>query len=75
MNQILEQLMSIVRAIAIFVIVTFGGVVIAAGFLTAPASANKMDGKPGGGRNSAHYGPTKNAPAKPPAATKKTPAQ
>ncbi len=67
--------MAIVRAIALFVIVTFGGVVIAAGFMTAPASAGKMDGKPGGGRNTANYGPTKSATPKPPAATKKTPAQ
>jgi hypothetical protein len=28
---------------------------VAAAFMTPPASAGKMNGKPGGGRNSAHY--------------------
>ena len=57
------------RAIALSVILAFSGCVIVAGFMAAPASANKMDGKPGGGRNSAHYG---NSTSKPPA--KKPPA-
>jgi hypothetical protein len=57
-----------IRAIAMFVILAFASCVIAAGFVAAPASANKMDGKPGGGRNSAHYG---NSTGKPPAKMKK----
>jgi hypothetical protein len=67
--------MTIMRAIALFVILAFSGCVIAAGFMTSPASANKMDGKPGGA-NVARYGP-KSSPsnAKPPANTKKPPAQ
>lgn len=67
--------MSIVRAIALFVIVAFGGAVIAAGFMTSPASAGKMNGKPGGGRNSAHYDTpsTSSGTAKPPTSTKKPP--
>jgi hypothetical protein len=68
----LEQQMSLLRAIALFVIVAFGGVVVAAGFMTAPASAGKMDGKPGG-RNMANYGATKSAPPKPPTSAKKPP--
>ncbi|MEY9392028.1 hypothetical protein ABIF65_011814 [Bradyrhizobium japonicum] len=39
--------MSIVRAIVLFLILAFGGIVIAAGFMTSPASASKMDGKAG----------------------------
>jgi Spy/CpxP family protein refolding chaperone len=54
-----------IRAIAMFVILAFASCVVAAGFMAAPASANKMDGKPGGGRNSAHYdNPTSKPPAK-----------
>jgi hypothetical protein len=69
--------MTIIRAIALFVLLAFSGCVIAAGFMTAPASAGKMNGKPGG-RNVAHYGPTKNSGAptnKPPATMKKPAAQ
>ena len=44
----LEHPMSVIRVIALSVILAFGGCVIASGFLIAPASANKMDGKPGG---------------------------
>jgi hypothetical protein len=69
--------MSIVRAIALFVILAFGSVVIAAGFMTSPVSASKMDGKAGGwgGRNTAHYDAPKGGTAKPPTSAKKTPAQ
>ncbi|MET4483255.1 hypothetical protein ABIB66_007825 [Bradyrhizobium sp. F1.13.3] len=63
--------MSILRAIALFTMVAFGGAVIAAGFVTSPASAGKMNGKPGGGRNSAHYDTPSNGTAKPPTSTKK----
>ena len=68
--------MSIVRAIALFVILAFGGAVIAAGFMTSPASASKMDGKSGGwgGRNTANYDTPKSGTAKPPATAKKAPA-
>jgi hypothetical protein len=52
-----------IRAIAMFVILAFASCVIAA----APASAGKMNGKPGG-RNSAHYD---NPTGKPPAKMKK----
>lgn len=62
-----------VRAIALFVIIAFGGTIIAAGIMTSPASAGKMNGKPGGGRNSAHYDTPSKGTAKPPAATKKSP--
>lgn len=57
--------MAIVRAIALFLILAFGGCLIATGFMSSPASANKMDGKPGGygSKNSANYG-TKKPPAK-----------
>ena len=66
--------MSILRAIALIVIVAFGGAMIAAGFMTSPASANKMDGKAGGyGSRGANYGPPKSGTAKPPTATKKPP--
>jgi hypothetical protein len=65
--------MSIVRAITFIVIIAFGGAVIAAGFMTSPASAGKMNGKPGGGRNSAHYDTPSNGTAKPPTSTKKPP--
>lgn len=51
--------MSVVRAIALFMILAFGGCLIATGFMTSPASANKMNGKPGGDRNSANYGTKK----------------
>ena len=54
--------MTIIRAIALFAIIAFSGCVIAAGFMTGPASAGKMDGKPGGGPNVAHYGPAKAVP-------------
>lgn len=65
--------MALCRAIALFVIVAFGAAVVAAGFMTSPASAGKMDGKPGGGRNSAHYGPSKSGtPKPPPSAVKKS---
>jgi hypothetical protein len=69
--------MSIVRAFALFVILAFGGAVIAAGFMTSPASANKMDGKPGGygSRTTANYGTPKAGTAKPPTSVKKPPAQ
>lgn len=69
--------MSIVRAIALFIIVTFGGVIIAAGFMAGPATANKMDGKPGGGPNVARYGPPKSGTpiSKPPAKMTKPAAQ
>ncbi|MET3299672.1 hypothetical protein ABIE86_005166 [Bradyrhizobium diazoefficiens] len=69
--------MSIVRAIALFVILAFGGIVIAAGVMTSPASASKMDGKAGGwgGRNTAHYDAPKSGTAKPPTSAKKPPAQ
>ena len=70
----LEEQMSLLRAVALFVIFAFGGVVVASGFMTRPASANKMDGKPGG-RNTAHYGTAKSPPPKPPAAAKKAPSQ
>ena len=63
--------MVLCRAIALFVIVAFGAAVLAAGLMTSPASANKMDGKPGGGRNSAHYGPSKSSTPKPPPSTMK----
>jgi hypothetical protein len=65
--------MSILRAIALIVIVAFGGAMIAAGFMTSPASANKMDGKAGGygSRGSANYGPPKSGTAKPPTSIKK----
>jgi hypothetical protein len=59
--------MTILRAIALSVIVAFSGCVIAAGFMTSPASAGKMNGKPGGGPNVAHYGPSKTGAPKPPA--------
>jgi hypothetical protein len=53
-----------IRAIAMFVILAFASCVIAVGFMAAPASAGKMNGKPGG-RNSAHYdNPTNKPPAK-----------
>ena len=48
--------MTIMRATALFVMIAFSGCAIAAGFMAAPASANKMDGKPTG-RGVAHYGP------------------
>lgn len=69
--------MSIVRAIALFVILAFGGAVIAAGFMASPASASKMDGKAGGwgGRNTASYGTPKSGTVKPPTSAKKPPAQ
>lgn len=68
--------MSIVRAVALFTILAFGCVVVAAGFMTSPVSAGKMDGKPGGGRNSAHYdNPSSGGAAKPPTSTKKSRAQ
>jgi len=65
--------MSIMRAFALFVILAFGGAMIASGFMTSPASANKMDGKAGGygSRGSANYGPPKSGTAKPPTSTKK----
>jgi hypothetical protein len=61
------------RAIALFIILSLTSCVIAGGFMAAntPASANKMDGKPGGGRNVANYGPQKTY-SKPPAKTKKS---
>jgi hypothetical protein len=67
--------MSVVRATALFVIVAFGGAMIATGFMTSPASAGKMNGKPGGRCNSAHYdAPSKGTgTAKPSTATKKPP--
>lgn len=48
----------------------------AAGFMTSPASATTMDGKPTG-RNAAKYGPPKNniPSSKPPAKMKQPPAQ
>ena len=48
----------------------------AAGFMTSPASATTMDGKPPG-RNAAKYGPPKNniPSSKPPAKIKQPPAQ
>jgi hypothetical protein len=72
--------MTIMRAIALFVILAFSGCVIAAGFMTSPASAGKMNGKPGGGgagSGMANYGPMKSSTpnAKPPANTKKPAAQ
>jgi hypothetical protein len=65
--------MTILRVVALFVIFAFSGCVIAAGFMTEPASANKMDGKPGGGWGVAHYGPAKGAApnGQPPAKMKK----
>jgi hypothetical protein len=67
--------MTILRVVALFVIFAFSGCVIAAGFMTAPASANKMNGKPGGGPNVAHYGPAKGgAPNGLPPARMKKPA-
>jgi hypothetical protein len=61
-----------IRAIAMFVILAFASCVIAAGFMAAPASAGKMNGKPGGGPNVAHYGnSTGNSTGKPPAKMKK----
>jgi hypothetical protein len=71
MKAYLEQQMSIVRAVALFVLIGFGSVVVAAGFMMSPASAGKMNGKPGGGRNSAHYDAPSSSNAKPPASAKK----
>ncbi|WP_426608757.1 hypothetical protein [Bradyrhizobium sp. McL0616] len=69
--------MSVLRAIALFMIVTFGGVILAAGFMAGPATAGKMNGKPGGGPNVAHYGTPKSGTptAKPPAKMTKPAAQ
>jgi hypothetical protein len=55
------------RAVALFVILAFASCVIVAGFMAAPASAGKMNGKPGG-RNVANYD---NSTVKPPAKMKK----
>ena len=52
-----------IRAFAMFVILAFASCVIA-----APASAGRMNGKPGGGRNTAKYD---NPTSKPPANVKK----
>ena len=60
------------RAVALFIILSFVSCVIAGGFMAAnsPASAGRMDGKPGGGRSAADYGPIK-SDSKPPAKTKR----
>jgi hypothetical protein len=71
----LEQATTIMRAIALYVILAFSGCIIAAGFMTAPATAGKMDGKPSG-KGLAHYEPAKNTMTngQPSAKTKKPPA-